>query len=143
MVKMKFFKEVKTYGKTADFSILLLRLTFGGAMLVHGLAKWTKLFSGDEIHFADPIGIGETESLMLAVFAEVVCAILLMVGWMTRFALIPLLVTMMVAYFAVHWNDDFSSQEKSLLYGVVYLVLFILGPGNYSLDRFRKKPNRF
>ncbi|GGH66052.1 DoxX family protein [Phaeocystidibacter marisrubri] len=140
---MKFFKEVKSHSKGVDFSILILRLTFGGAMLVHGLSKWRKLFSGEEIDFIDPIGIGETESLVLAVFAEVVCAILLMIGWMTRFALIPLLATMMVAYFIVHWNDDFGSKEASLLYGVAYLALFITGPGQFSLDRLRKKPSRF
>lgn len=60
-----------------DIGLLILRVFLGlGMCLGHGLGKWTKLFSGEEIHFADPFGLGAFTSLAVAVFAEVVCSIL-------------------------------------------------------------------
>lgn len=128
----------KSWG--VNIAMLLLRVTFGATMLLgHGLSKWGKLFAGGEIKFLDPFGIGATASLGLAVFAEVICSVLLMLGLLTRMALIPLIVTMSVALFMVHANDAFGTQEKSILYLAVYLVLFINGSGKYSFDGLLKK----
>ena len=125
-----------------DLGLLILRFFLGLAMCFgHGIGKWSTLFSGEEIKFADPFGVGMLPSLALAVFAEVVCSILLALGLLTRWALIPLIVTMFVAIFVVHISDGFGVMEKGLLYGVGYLTLFLAGPGKYSVDRFlqRKK----
>ncbi|WP_010136419.1 DoxX family protein [Ochrovirga pacifica] len=122
------------------FPILLLRVTFGAAMLFgHGLGKWKTLVAGGEIKFMNFLGIGTTASLALAVFAEVICAALLVLGLLTRMALIPLITTMAVALFMIHPNDAFATQEKSLLYLVAYVVLFIYGAGKYSVDGLLKK----
>lgn len=121
--------------KKADIALLLLRLTFGGAMLYgHGWGKLMRFFGEDPIKFADPFGIGVIPSLSLATFAEVFCAVLLMLGAFTRWATIPLIITMGVALFYVHIADPFGRQEKALLYLVAYLVLFLTGPGKYSVD---------
>ncbi|NJB82756.1 DoxX family protein [Wenyingzhuangia aestuarii] len=122
-----------------NFAILVLRVTFGITMLYgHGLGKWNTLFGGGEIKFLDPIGIGATASLGLAVFAEVICSVLLIFGLLTRLALIPLLITMMVAL-NLHMADSFGTQEKAILYLAVYAVLFINGSGKYSLDALLKR----
>ncbi len=121
--------------KWTDIGLLLLRITFGAAMLYgHGIGKWGKLFGGEEIQFADPFGLGVVASLGLAVFAEVICSLLIALGLFTRLALIPLIVTMAVAYFMVHFSDPFAKQEKAILYGITYIALFFTGPGRYSLD---------
>ena len=118
-----------------DVGLLLLRLTFGGLMLVnHGLGKMEKLFAGGEIKFADPIGLGTELSLQLAVFAEVICAALLVVGAFTRFALMPLIFTMLVAVFIVHWADALGDKEGGLLYLIPYVILFVKGSGKYAVD---------
>lgn len=117
-----------------DLGLLILRLAFGGIMLVaHG---WPKLqnFSNLTGVFPDPIGVGSTMSLTLAVFAEFFCAIALTLGVMTRWVSIPLLVTMLVAAFIHHGADPFSVQEKAVLFAVPYLVFIITGGGRYSLD---------
>ena len=80
------------------------------------------------------MGLGEETSLMLVVFAEFLCALLLVVGLFTRLATIPLIFTMCVALFVVHIADPFSDKEASILYLVPYLVIFLLGPGKFSLD---------
>ncbi|WP_139855246.1 DoxX family protein [Aequorivita sinensis] len=120
-----------------DSGLLILRLFLGLTMLfAHGLGKWERLFGGGEIHFSDPFGVGDTASLALAVFAEVICSLLLVFGLLTRWALIPLMITMLVAAFIVHINDDFGIMERALLYGVGYLSLFFTGPGKYSVDYY-------
>src|SRR5690554_2261313 len=123
------------YPKHIDFAVLLLRLVAGGFMLTHGLGKLNKLFGDDAIQFADPLGVGVTASLALTVFAEVLCALFLIVGFATRLSAIPLVITMLVAAFVVHANDGFGKQELPLLYAINYLVIAISGAGKYSVDQ--------
>lgn len=123
------------YSKNIDFSLLTLRILGGGFMLSHGIGKFFKLFGDEPIKFADPIGVGETTSLALTVFAEVFCAIFLIVGFATRLSAIPLFITMLVATFIVHANDGFGKQELPLLYAAIYLVIALLGAGKYSVDK--------
>ena len=128
----------KSWG--TNLSMFALRAVFGTSMFyLHGLSKWNTLFSGAEIKFADPFGIGATFSLGLAVFAEVICSALLVLGLLTRMALIPLIITMSVAIFIVHEDDGFKVQEKAILYLAAYFVLFIQGSGKYSVDSLLRK----
>lgn len=122
------------YSNTASTALLILRVVIGIFMLTHGWGKMETLFSGETIQFADPIGLGANFSLALAVFAEVLCSILLIIGLGTRLAAIPLLITMLVAAFIVHANDGFGKQEFALLYAVIYLTIALIGAGKYSLD---------
>ena len=130
----------KEDGRLTDFSLLLLRLCFGGLMLVnHGMGKFYKLFGDDPIKFGDPLGIGMEASLGLAVFAEVLCAGLLVIGLFTRLAAIPLVITMLVAAFIVHGGDPLKKMEMALLYLIPYLVLLFNGAGRYSIDELIEK----
>lgn len=116
-----------------DIGLLVLRFFGGGTMLLaHGLGK---LFDfKDRMHsFPDPLGLGSSLSLGLAIFAEVGCAVLLVLGVFTRLASIPLLVTMLVAFFIVHSGDPFARKELAFLFMGIYLALFFLGGGRYSL----------
>jgi putative oxidoreductase len=96
------------------------------------------LMSGN-IKFADPIGIGVTASLALTVFAEFICSLLIAAGLWTRLALIPLMITMIVAAGIIHFNDGMDKKEHALMYLLPYFALFLLGSGKFSLDAFLKK----
>lgn len=123
--------------KNTDIGLLLLRLCFGGAMLYgHGWGKLMRLFGDDPIKFADPFGLGPEFSLYLVIFAEVVCAFLLMIGLFSRQVTIPLIITMLVAVFMVHISDPFGKMEKGLLYLITYISLLFMGPGRYSVDEW-------
>lgn len=126
---------------SSEFSIavLILRVASGALMLTHGWGKMINLFSGGPIQFGDPIGIGPTASLILTVFAEVACAFFLIFGLFTRFAAIPLAITMFVAAFVIHASDPIGRKELALLYLAIFIALAILGGGKYSLDSVRKK----
>jgi putative oxidoreductase len=121
-----------------DYASLVLRLTLGLLMLTHGYPKLMKLMSGD-LKFADPIGIGVTASLVLTVFAEFICSILIAAGLWTRLALIPLIITMIVAVGVIHFNDGMDKKEHGLMFLLPYFALFLLGSGKFSLDAFLKK----
>jgi len=132
----KYLFNIRPYG--SDLALALLRVASGGMMAYsHGWPKAQKVLGGD-FGFGDPIGIGEFPSLLLAIFAELVCGILVSLGLFTRFALVPLIITMAVAVFIVHADDPFSKKEFGLLYLVPYLVLMLKGPGQWSLDRVFK-----
>ncbi|MEM6278106.1 MAG: DoxX family protein [Verrucomicrobiota bacterium] len=123
----------------SSFGLLILRLFTGGCMLLaHG---WGKLAKFGELSgkFPDPIGIGSAPSLALAVFAEVFCAIAIMIGLFTRAAAIPLLITMLVAAFVVHGADPFQKKEFALLYAAPFLMLILTGAGAYSVDAKLKR----
>ncbi len=117
-----------------SIALLIMRLAIGSFMLTHGFGKLMMLLADGPAQFADPIGMGMTLSLVMAVFAEFICSILILFGFGTRLAAIPLLFTMFVAVFIVHAADPFAVKELAALYGVVYLVLTIAGAGKYSLD---------
>ena len=128
--------------KALDIALLLLRVTFGGLMLInHGWGKLIKLFAEEPIKFADPFGIGMGPSLGLAVFAEAICALLLVVGLFTRWVTLPLIITMLVAIFVVHIADPFKKMEMAILYLIPYLSIYLMGPGKYSLDEILQKGN--
>ena len=119
---------------TYNFALLFLRVTFSGMMLTHGIPKLLKLVSGN-FSFGDPIGIGAPASLILAVICEVFFPILIILGYKTRLASIPVIITMLIAAFVFHANDAFNIKEIALLYLSGFVVVALLGPGKYSLDR--------
>jgi putative oxidoreductase len=125
-----------TYPNNINFVLLLIRLVVGILMLTHGMGKFSRLFGSEPIQFSDPIGLGATASLALAVFSEVFCSILLILGLGTRLAAVPLLVTFLVVAFIVHANDGFGKQELPLLYASIYFVLAKTGAGKISLDNW-------
>lgn len=116
-----------------DFALALLRIGSAAMMLTHGWAKIAD-FTNKLGTFRDPLGVGPAVSLQLAIFSEFFCAILLLLGFMTRICLLPLGFTMFVAAFMVHADDPFASKEKALLFLLIFVVLSITGPGRLSLD---------
>ena len=122
-------------GRLTDLGLLVLRLGAGGFMLFgHGLGKLTS-FSELSSKFPDPFGfLGSELSLGMAVFAEFLCAGLVMLGLVTRLAALPLCATMLTAAFLVHGDDPFAKKELALLYLVVFAFLATSGAGQYSID---------
>jgi putative oxidoreductase len=138
----KFLFSNSTTSAASSLGLLLLRLTFGLSMLIgHG---WGKLstFADKAGSFPDPLGVGNQNSMILAIFAEFFCAALVTLGLLTRAALIPLIVTMGVAAFVIHgshpWFGGAPSKEMALLFLGAYTALLAAGPGKYSADHLIK-----
>ncbi len=127
----------------ANLSLLLVRVTAGSFMLLaHGLPKLNRLTSAEPIKFADPFGLGADVSLGMAVFAEVLCSFLIIIGLGTRLASIPLIITMTVAATYAHAADPFGTKEKPLVYILVFLMLLVFGSGRYSIDGLISAPRK-
>lgn len=125
-----------------SFGLLVLRVSYGCFMLVHGIPKYHSFMAGEYDKFPDPLGLGGKQSMMAAVGAEVGCSILLILGLATRLAALPLTFTMVIAAFVIHGNDEWGTKEKAALYLAVYAALVFMGPGKFSIDHLifgRKK----
>jgi len=120
----------------ANLGLLVLRVWLGLSMLVlHG---WPKLvgFNEKSKFFPDPLGIGSPTSLVLAIFAEVVCSALLVLGLFGRFAALAWAGTMAMAFSRVHrfaLSGD-NSGELAFVYLAASVILLVAGSGRYSLD---------
>ncbi len=131
---MNYFGSVKVNPLIADIVLLVVRIFIGFAMISHGFPKLMQLTSGEEVQFFNFLGLGERFSLILAVIAEFVGSIFIILGLFSRPAVFLLIITMAVAGLIVHSSDPFPKREASLIYLSVYLMLFAFGPGRYSID---------
>jgi putative oxidoreductase len=68
-----------------DIIVLAVRVFIGFAMLSHGFPKLQMLLAGGKIEFFDFMGLGPQISLILTVFAEFVCSILLILDFLQEF----------------------------------------------------------
>ena len=118
-----------------DLGLLVLRISMGCLMLFgHGMDKLLN-FTDKAEAFPDPLGIGSTTSLVLAVLAEFGCSLLLAAGLLTRIAVLPLIATMTVAALLVHADDPWKTKELAVVYLAVFSALLITGGGRFALDR--------
>jgi len=119
---------------THHLGLLFLRVSFAGAMLAHGIPKLLKLISGN-FEFGNPIGLGPELSLILTVIGEAICPMLIIIGFKTRIAAIPTIITMLVAAFVVHGADPFATKEKALLYLFGFVAIALVGGGKFGVSR--------
>ena len=131
---MKKFFNSRISDTAASLSLLVLRIAAGGLMIPHGYQKMVN-FAAKSPGFADPFGIGGSMSMGLTIFAEFFCAILIVVGLLTRLAAIPLIIAMLVIVFYSHQGLIFAKAELPALYLAGYIAILIAGPGKFSLDR--------
>lgn len=133
---MNFIKEALAWilsERGYDLGLLILRVGLGTFMMTHGLAKINN-FAELSQTFADPVGWGAKTSLILIIFAEFVCSILVVLGLGTRLAVIPIIVGMIVAAFFTYPQFAFGKSEMALVYLVGFTAIFFMGAGKYSLD---------
>ncbi|MDD3033178.1 MAG: DoxX family protein [Bacteroidales bacterium] len=121
-------------------TLLVFRVAFAILLMLHG---WQKIqnYSMLSSVFPDPIGLGSQISLTLAISAEFVAGLFVIAGFLTRLALIPMAFTMAVAFFVTHAADPFQVKELAFVYMVALVILFIAGPGRFSVDNLLFKPS--
>mgnify|MGYP000205306746 FL=1 len=107
-------------------------------LMNHGIDKWANYQELSAV-FPDPLGIGSPLSLGLAIFGELACSMAFIIGFLYRLAMIPMIFTMCVAFFIVHADDPFAVKELAFVYLVVFVLVYIVGPGKFAVDRWISK----
>ena len=131
---MKKFLSTHYSENTFNIATLLLRLTFGLLICIdHGLQKLIH-FSSQQAIFPDPFHIGRRWSLVLVVFAEVFCALLLVLGLFSRLAALVLVIELAIVVFLIHKGQPIAVQEMAIVYLAAFSALLLVGPGKMSVD---------
>lgn len=128
-----FLFPTKPNSTEASFFLLALRILFGLLLMNHGIQKWSN-FQELSLSFPDPLGVGSAISLGLAIFAELVCSMAFVAGVLYRLAMLPMIFTMGMAFFVIHANDAFAVKELAFVYLAVFILMYIAGPGKFSID---------
>jgi putative oxidoreductase len=116
-----------------NIAVLILRVTFGSLLLINSGIYKLKHFAELQNSFPDPFHMGHMPSLMLVLFAEVFCAVFIILGLFTRIMTIPVVITFLVIVFMV--NKGYSKEaEKGILFLAGFFAILLMGPGKYSID---------
>jgi putative oxidoreductase len=124
-----------------DFGVLILRLIFG-FRLVEGMVtvlmnKWipglADYFAANHIPFA-------LASTYLAVYAELICGVLFIIGLWVRPAALIMVINFTVAIVFVDFRAGFEKGFPAWSILAVSVFLFCYGAGKISLDEKFKKP---
>lgn len=119
-------------GKGVSFLILALRCFFGVLFFLHGIDKMINFQVLSE-NYPSVLGFGSYMTLMVTIFCEFCCSLFLISGLLVRIMVLPMIAAMAVAFFDIH--DGFLPEgELSLIYLSVFVILYVVGPGRYSLD---------
>ncbi len=122
-----------------DLGKLLLRLTLGGLMLFHGVAKLQGGLDGIQQMLA---GQGLRAAMAYGAYVgELLAPLLIIVGLFTRLSALVLAFNMVVATLLVHRGDLASltehggwAVELQALYLFPAIALALMGPGRLSID---------
>lgn len=126
-----------------DLPLLLMRLMIGWVFVFHGSQKLFGWFGGYGIEgtagFFEQIGIPfPVANVILAGSAEFFGGLVLLIGTGTSIAVIPMIVSMLVASFVAH-GKAFSVQDGGMEYAltlaVVLTALGLMGPGRFTVGR--------
>lgn len=126
-----------------NMALLLFRVFAGCIMLPFGMTKIEDYDRYCVDFFGDPIGIGMIPSLWLTIFAQIPCAIALILGLFSRPAATVLTINMAVAV-KYHWNDPLATVSLPIAFLAMYVLLMLTGGGRFSLDSliFKQKTGR-
>lgn len=127
----KFVAFLETYMK--DIPLLAFRLILAYNFYTPAMKKFNN-YEGIIEWFTDMGLPAPALMAFLATATEMLAFILLPLGLATRFIAVPLIITMIVAIKAVHWEDGYSGFEIPFLYAFMLFTLFVYGAGRISVD---------
>jgi putative oxidoreductase len=117
-----------------SLGLLFLRVTGSLFLLwVHGLPKLLD-FSAQLQLIEDPFHLGAHLTLSLAIFAEVLCPLLIVAGVLARLACLPILFVLLVALLVVHPQWSVAEGQFGWLLLIIFTSVFIAGPGRLALN---------
>ena len=121
--------------RNQDLGLLFLRVSGALFLLwVHGLPKLLN-YSEQLKLIEDPFHLGANITLLLAIFAEVLCPLLIIAGVMVRLACLPILSVLLIALLVVHPEWTLFEAQFGWLLLIIFTTLLIGGPGRLALSQ--------
>ncbi|MGV8920157.1 MAG: DoxX family protein [Pseudomonas sp.] len=118
---------------TRNLALLFLRLSGSAFLLhVHGLPKLMN-YAVELQRIEDPFHLGANLTLMLAIFAEVVCPLAIIAGVLARLACLPILSVLIIALVFVHPEWTLEQGQFGWLLLIIFTTVLIGGPGRFSV----------
>lgn len=117
-----------------DMGMLFFRVVLSLELIAaHGLKK---IGFGVAIaeQIPNPLGLPESVNSLFAISANLFFPILVIFGFLTRLAVVPILAVTLTGYLVLHWNDAALVKDTPFMYSLAYLLVLVLGPGKYSMD---------
>jgi len=132
---IKFIND--TSKRSGDWALLVMRLLLAFGFYHPAVAKF-KDIGGTADYFASLHFPLPTLSVLVVGTFEFVGFFLLMLGFLTRYISIPLMIIMLVAILVVHLTNGYPAADNGfevpLTYLIMLFVLFSKGPGKFSID---------
>lgn len=115
--------------RSLDFGLLFMRVSAALLMFkLHGLPKLLN-WSAELQNIDDPLGLGPHITLLAALFAQLLCPLLIALGIFTRLACLPILFLLLVALLVVHPDWSLEQGQFGWLFVVLFAGLALTGPG--------------
>ena len=132
----------KLMSTTDGWGLLGLRVVTGVIFIAHGLPKFG-IGGGDGLSglagWLGSMGVPlPMLSAILVASSEAIGGVMLIIGFMTRFAAATQVIAMLVAVFMVHWSNGLTGDggyQWALLMGAAAFALMMDGAGRFSIDR--------
>jgi uncharacterized membrane protein YphA (DoxX/SURF4 family) len=133
-----FMQLYRPFGKESVF--LLLRMWLGLAMIYHGSDKLFRSFTPFTEHLTT-FGIPLSQFVSgFFTFAQFVGGALVFIGFLTRPALVLVILTVfsavVEAFFFVNYDPFSRKGELAFTYAALSFALLVSGPGLYSVDYY-------
>ena len=142
VVAMKHLLEILRTYRSIDRAILFLRLFVGVLIALHIIDK---LQTYNFVLTGYPALLFESSwaTFVIFTFLEAAFAVMIIVGYGTRFASFIMALGMFVEIFIIFPSLGWLGVERQILYIGIYITLVMSGSGRYGLenhlDRKRKK----
>jgi putative oxidoreductase len=119
-----------------DLGLLLLRLVTGAFLIYQSHDNIFSAARMDEFEkFLTRFGFPSVELLApLCVWAQFLCGIAFVIGFLTRWAGLITVFVFVVAVYMVHWPQDFNGWWPALILVFLGILFATEGPGRYSVD---------
>ena len=114
--------------------MLVYRIMIAFATIrTHGLKKIDNI-DAEIANIPDPLGLGGEVTAFIAIFTNLVLTTFVALGFATRISALGILSVTLSGLFLVHFNDPWPVKDVPLMYSLAYLIIFMIGPGKYSID---------
>ena len=121
-----------------NFQLLIVRLLFSGLMIInHGFQYFMQLWPFNDISVGNKtiFGLSTLFTAILFFIGEFLAPLFVLLGYYTKISSLVCMLTMTIAIILRHSNNPFTEGEVALLYFTGFLVIFLMGPGKYSISK--------